>query len=196
MFCKKPTLEIDANACLSNSIRLPDSSVTKALRPVTLAPGRASVSITSIPRGSPIHTSRWELSPSRPLLPWPPACLAWRSSRPSTERVRQRGPEIVRPVRRTNDIRSETLFLDIAALAKTEPQRTEVCRVRRRRKGFQNADPVDPVRLRNRGKRKSESRASHCKDELPPPHAIPPSERFAEPPGAGYHEVMRKKQRS
>ena len=51
---RNPTVETDGKVSLSNSIRLPDSSVTNALRPVTLPPGRASEATTPTPSGSPM----------------------------------------------------------------------------------------------------------------------------------------------
>ena len=51
---RNPTVEMDGKVYLSNSIRLPDSSVTNALRPVTLPPGRASEATTPTPGGSPM----------------------------------------------------------------------------------------------------------------------------------------------
>jgi hypothetical protein len=54
MFRRKPTRAIDGKVSFNSSTRLPDSSVTNALKPVTLPPGWARLATTPTPSGSPI----------------------------------------------------------------------------------------------------------------------------------------------
>ena len=54
MLEKNAAIEFPGCNSLSNSTRLPASSVTNALNPVTLPPGRARRAMIPVPSGSPI----------------------------------------------------------------------------------------------------------------------------------------------
>src|SRR6185503_14700942 len=148
-----PKVETDGKASLSNSIRLPDSSVTNALRPVTLPPGRASDATTPTPSGSPMAAMTMGTVVVAAFAARAAGVprVTIRSTRLRTSSATSLGETLALAVGRAV-VDVEVLPLHVSELTQPVEQRRKVRLVLCPWNGLQDADGVD-LRLRAHRKR-------------------------------------------
>src|SRR5262245_56779644 len=192
MLLRKPARATPGNASFITSTLLPLSSVTKALKPVTLPPGWARLATTPTPSGSPIAAITTGDGRGRLLG-------GKRGRRAAGDDDVDRQPhqlvgerwEALGAAVGGAILDGDGLPLDIAEFAQPAPEGIEVGGVGGDRDGLKHADAAElPARLRAGRQRPRGRRPAEQRDERAPLHSITSSARASSVGGTSRPSIF------